>query len=84
MTVGPESSAGMADQTLNDSVYQKVVGPVYDYNTSTYALKCVDQLFLTVWYPQNVTQSVMILRGFVYLLSMSYVFIGVAIAADKL
>lgn len=47
-------------------------------------LLCVDGIILPAWMPlQNVSTGVVAFRGIVYIASLIYLFVGVAILADK-
>ena len=51
---------------------------------AVHRLQCVEGMILPVWSPlEDVAKSVIVGRGIVYLMAMVYLFLGVAILADR-
>ena len=70
--ISPSSSSSLLTSITNQSVNHQ----------NPYIFYCQDGLILPCWHSDG-TQQTMVLHGFVYLFALIYMFVGVAIIADR-
>lgn len=81
-------SIAMAPVENTESSLHEIVMEFTQINSSEVGkpnlLMCVDGILLPVWLPlSNVSPGKVAFRGIIYILSLAYLFVGVAILADK-